>query len=661
MRRRRVPTGLIIPALLVGLVALLATLQYQWLGKVSEAEREQLRKTLTQRAREFADEFDTEISRTYLALQVSPDAVTSRNWESFAASVDRWRERSRFPRMIRGIYLAELINGNYALRRYEDARRSFSDLPLESWPANLEPVRKQIAGSLLRSQSVPPGKAQIIAITMTPVMAEVPALLVPVPNPLTSVLQAGESPRAALTTAAKFEARAMILVVDLDADCLRQTVIPALAATHFPEHGAENYRVAILSSSGEPLFERGVPPGSRLDPDRADVTTTFFTPRLEVARDFAARAATITVRAADKPATAAGHGEAATGGRYSLFVQERSADSSDSTARAGAGLAAGTFEAEVKAGLLPGQFRIIRSSWRVVLQHASGSLDAAVTQARRRNLALSFGILAILAVGIALVVLNARRSEELAARQMDFVASVTHELRTPLAVIRSAAQNLSAGVVSDPAQARRYGDLVEAEGRRLTDTIEQVLEYAGLAGNRRPRSARPLNVAGLVAEVVDALRPSIEAAHCVIEVDTPADGREVPAVMGDESALRRVLTNLLANAYKHGADGRWVGVEVGVGTSRGRTEVRITISDRGRGISPAELAHIFEPFFRGQHATDAQVHGNGIGLSLVQRIVEAHGGRVTVRSAPGAGTSFTVHLPAETAEAVREPLAGQPA
>ena len=122
-------------------------------------------------------------------------------------------------------------------------------------------------------------------------------------------------------------------------------------------------------------------------------------------------------------------------------------------------------------------------SWVVLLQHSAGSLDAAVAQARRRNLWLSFGILSVLVVGVGIIVLNARRSERLAAQQMDFVATVSHELRTPLAVIRSAAQNLSAGVVHDASQAQRYGDLIEAEGRRLTDMVEQVLEYAGLSGN----------------------------------------------------------------------------------------------------------------------------------------------------------------------------------
>ncbi len=105
---------------------------------------------------------------------------------------------------------------------------------------------------------------------------------------------------------------------------------------------------------------------------------------------------------------------------------------------------------------------------------------------------LSFGLLSVLAAGVVLIVTNAQRSERLATQQMDFVTTVSHELRTPLAVIRSAAQNLSAGVIDDPARAKQYGELIEAEGRRLTEMVEQVCStHAGIDRRRllvrRPR------------------------------------------------------------------------------------------------------------------------------------------------------------------------------
>jgi signal transduction histidine kinase len=282
------------------------------------------------------------------------------------------------------------------------------------------------------------------------------------------------------------------------------------------------------------------------------------------------------------------------------------------------------------------------AAWQLVLQHAAGSLDMAVNQARRRNLWLSFGILGVLGAGVCLIVINAQRSERLAAQQMDFVATVSHELRTPLAVIRSAAQNLSAGVVLDAAQAKKYGEVIDAEGRRLTDMVEQVLEYAGLSGDRRPLMARPVDAGAAAREALASCEALLPGDHFEIEVDVASD---LPLIVADEGAIRRALQNLITNALKYGADGRWLGVSVRRGDTRRRDEVQITVADRGRGIDPADLPHIFEAFYRGRRAVDEQIHGNGLGLSLVKRIAEAHGGRVTVKSSPGEGTAFTIHLP----------------
>jgi CheY-like chemotaxis protein len=118
---------------------------------------------------------------------------------------------------------------------------------------------------------------------------------------------------------------------------------------------------------------------------------------------------------------------------------------------------------------------------------------------------------------------------------------------------------------------------------------------------------------------------------------------EVPL---DEAAYRRALNNLIVNALKYGTDGRWLGVSVTTATGEnGAPEVQVAVSDRGRGIDPAVLPHIFEAFYRGAEAKERQIHGNGLGLSLVKGIAEAHGGRVTVKSTPGAGATFTVELP----------------
>jgi signal transduction histidine kinase len=133
---------------------------------------------------------------------------------------------------------------------------------------------------------------------------------------------------------------------------------------------------------------------------------------------------------------------------------------------------------------------------------------------------------------------------------------------------------------------------------------------------------------------------------------------ELPLVLADEMLLRRGVQNLVGNALKYGADGKWIGITVDASGSRRGREVRITVADRGPGVAAEDLPHIFEAFYRGRRAVADQVQGNGLGLHLVKRIAEAHGGRVTLRSTPGEGAAFTLHIPARGDLAVQS-LAGE--
>jgi signal transduction histidine kinase len=222
---------------------------------------------------------------------------------------------------------------------------------------------------------------------------------------------------------------------------------------------------------------------------------------------------------------------------------------------------------------------------------------------------------------------------------MEFVATVSHELRTPLAVVRAAGDNLADGVIRDDDQVRKYGELVRSEGRRLTEMVEQILEFAGIHSGQRTLNIAPVRIDALMERVLQDCAPLIERAGLEVQVDIPPD---LPPGAGDEPALRRVFQNLVGNAVKYGAGGGWIGIDA----RRFGDEVSITISDRGIGIAPGDQERIFEPFYRAADVVDAQVQGAGLGLSLVQRIVRAHGGRAVVKSAKAAGSQFTIHLPA---------------
>jgi signal transduction histidine kinase len=281
--------------------------------------------------------------------------------------------------------------------------------------------------------------------------------------------------------------------------------------------------------------------------------------------------------------------------------------------------------------------------WRLLVKHPAGSLEGAVNAARRRNLIVSSSILAVLGASVGLLIVSTRRAQELARQQLEFVASVSHELRTPLAVIRSAGENLADGVVHEEEQIRKYGELVRTEGRRLTDMVEQILEFAGIESGQRGFALRPVALTAMLHDIVESSRSLIEGARIQVEY---AIADRLPPVLGDEAALRRVFQNLVSNAIKYGERGGWIGIRA----RQTGHEVLVTIADRGIGIAPAEQARIFEPFYRAPDVIAAQIQGAGLGLSLVKRIVEAHGGRIAVQSAAGSGSEFTVALPAASEE-----------
>ena len=273
----------------------------------------------------------------------------------------------------------------------------------------------------------------------------------------------------------------------------------------------------------------------------------------------------------------------------------------------------------------------------------AGMVSEANHEIRRRWLAINFGVLIVLAVGIATIVVAALRAQKFLRLQMEFVAGVSHELRTPISVIGSAADNLAAGVVRSDSDVREYGSLIRDESRRLSDLVEQTLRFAAGKADHRPRDIQLLRVAEIVERSLSAALKSVESSSFVIERSVDPD---LPLIRADSNVLVECLVNLLNNALKYGGENRWLSVRASsVETGRG-SGVEITVADRGIGIPPDEVSHVFEPFFRGRNARSAQIHGTGLGLSLAQEAASSMGARITVQSAVGKGTSFTIHIPA---------------
>jgi signal transduction histidine kinase len=289
-----------------------------------------------------------------------------------------------------------------------------------------------------------------------------------------------------------------------------------------------------------------------------------------------------------------------------------------------------------------------RGRWQLLLQHRSGSLQSFAAQSKWRNIALSCTILGLMLITAVVMMRASRRAQELAIMQMNFVASVSHEFRTPLTVIRTAAFNLRGRLAAKPDHVEKYGRLIQEESEKLGEMVEQVLRFASANNGQVIHERRPLDVSALVESGLHASRLALHGPHLEIERNIQPG---LPPILADELAIRHVLRNLLDNAAKYGTEtSNWIGLQAAAVEQDGAPFIEFRVSDHGPGIPEAEIGKIFNPFFRGQRAVSDQIHGTGLGLNLVQRIVEAHQGSIRVESQPGRGATFIVRLPVAPAE-----------
>jgi signal transduction histidine kinase len=228
---------------------------------------------------------------------------------------------------------------------------------------------------------------------------------------------------------------------------------------------------------------------------------------------------------------------------------------------------------------------------------------------------------------------------EFARRRSDFVAAVSHELKTPLTSIRMYAEMLRDGMVPEDRR-REYYDTITAEGERLSRLIENVLELSRLERDDRPVRLEAGNLADVVDELVRILSPHAERLGLTLEVEVDSD---LPSVRYDHDALMQVLVNLVDNAIKFSKSADIPRVVVQCTTEDGHVVLRVR--DHGPGVPRKQLDRIFKPFYRGQRELTRTTKGTGIGLALVQGLVVRMGGHVSARNHPDGGLEVAVALP----------------
>jgi len=552
-RANALPIGILI--LLAGGLAVLATLQYRWIGQVSEAERVRMRASLDLSGRQFGGDLAAEIEEIF-------GTFAGPGGEDAGRRYDEWLENAAHPRLIDAVYLV-----------WPNAVRSL-DLHT-GWL-----VDATLPETLSARPGGPPFDTEALALILRPRLGQEQR---PGPGPRPRPgpgLGSGPQPRpepgsepelggpdgplrlGGPPAGERFEPARIIM---LNRHELTNVVIPDLLKRHFDD----GYDIALTTPASTLFRSNPSWPDGKNPPD-VDVPL----PALRLPE-----------------------------GRPRRFRGDPDAHP-------------------------PGLHLLVR-------RH-DGGVDASVASARHRNLAVSAGIFVILAATIGVLLYLLRRADRLREQQTEFVAAISHELNTPVTALRSAGENLKDGIITDRARLARYGETIVKESARLADMIDQVLEFAGMRARRARARNEPIDLAAVVEDAASQCRLLGDAVR--IETNVEPD---LPQPPGDPVALTRAVQNLIANAVRHGGSGGWVGVRA----SKNGSKVTIVVEDRGPGVDGREAAHLFEPFYRGRRSN--AVRGAGLGLTIVQQIVAAHGGTITIDRRRRQGAAFIITLPVE--------------
>jgi signal transduction histidine kinase len=293
--------------------------------------------------------------------------------------------------------------------------------------------------------------------------------------------------------------------------------------------------------------------------------------------------------------------------------------------------------------------------WTIRLDYRS-SISTAVEPVRRTPL-LAIGLAAIVTLlgGGGYMLWRVMRREIVVNRlQTEFVSAVSHEFRTPLTSLRHATELLNE---SDAISRDRRDSLYRAmdqDTRRLQRLVESLLDFSRMEAGRKAYHLRPQRIDALTHDVVDEFRDALRERDVSVAVTVADDARI--AIQADAVALSNAIWNLLENAVKYSPDRPVIEVAV----RRVSTGVAIAVRDYGLGIPAHEQPHVFERFMRGTRAIALGIKGTGLGLALVSHVVSAHGGRVSVDSVEGQGSTFTIWLPGagDAARVTSQPAPG---
>jgi two-component system sensor histidine kinase SenX3 len=587
------------------LLIVLATQQYYWARQVTNSHVHQLRTNLQSSARYLSEDVDREMARIYMQFQLDASTMRNRLWKDYAKNYEEWFNTAPHPDLIDKVYLIQVYeNGQLYLAKYDPEVGRF--LPSE-W-SNIH--QKLFENFQSVAQSINISNNTITSDVPELIIDDIPALVIPLsqmsllannPSDQTNIdilmgsLISTAPKRACAYCAPRLSVGPVFAytVVVIDQDYFREHFIPSLVYKYFAEQDTLNYNLSI-SPADQP-------------PSKEELSSDIAIDLLNIEPD------KFNLLLLD-----------------SSFQQYTQAPQSEQH----------TMRIIINGSQNNLQHDISRG-WKLYLTHQTGSLDLAIAKMQQSDFLMSTLTVALLAISLFMILITTRRSQQLAQQKLDFVTALSHEIRTPLAIICSAGENLADGIITTPERTQAYGSRIHKEGRRLSEMVEQALEFANRHDNHSIHK-QPVNINALIETVVNDCEYRIQERHNQIHLDIEPD---LPLFNGDKDGLRRALRNLVDNAIKYSEKQSEIRISVFQQTNKHQKQLIITISDNGRGIPEAEQYNIFEPFYRSQSVINSDIPGTGLGLNLVKYVIHAHQGTIKLTSQINQGSTFQIQLP----------------
>ncbi|MGA8273646.1 MAG: HAMP domain-containing sensor histidine kinase [Candidatus Sulfotelmatobacter sp.] len=650
---------------LAGVLALLAVLQYRSTKEVSEATTGQMRASLQGSLMDVRQGLERELTPLCRELQSGSDVPGKNNLQEYLARYERWRRAASHPDLVEDVFVWRQIDSPHPqFLKLNSNRTAFENV---DWPSNLVPLRQWLDKTLpaFGAQANGPGRPAQPPDSPGAFERQPASFHYPAPPPggpgqdrPPDDWRSGSMPRR---PPPRFNGRvhspfpgtpslpwmidqnipALVhpvlegddgsasnpprppvltwIVIVLNLDVLGHHILPELVQRYFGSNEQAAYDLAVIGEDAQAREIYSSHAGfSRQQGFLPDAALNLF----------------------GRPLPVVGGPQSSSPQMFGPFAPPPQQTTLNRTASGAP--TAGVHEERIFE-IEPIHYTPDEQEWKIIAKHRQGSVEAAVARLYRRNLIFNFAVLLVLAATMGMIIATSQRARRLGQLQMDFVTSISHELRTPLTGIVSAAQNIADGLIDDKERMARYGVAIVGQAQQLADLVEQILLFSATQKARHRYHLQPVDIASVIDTSLHSMAGLIHSAEIAVQQEIQSG---LPPVQADFNALTQCLQNLIANAVKYGGQCRWIGIRAtAVDLSTVGQEIKISVEDKGIGITPEELSRIFEPFYRSPTVTAAQIHGSGLGLAIVKSIVEAMGGRLTVESECRSGSTFTIHLP----------------